>query len=139
MPGPSFERNRFGRMKVDYRMSHSSTTDSEITYPNSGDAFPRQEDLEYLFLEEDSTMYVALYTLLAYVQGRLETDRDNQDRDQAHGGGAYRYEEGAFTVVSADRQQSFAEGIAPCERCCAAVSDETEHYHDRGPHIGAVR
>ncbi|TWH25260.1 hypothetical protein L618_000100007160 [Rhodococcus rhodochrous J45] len=139
MSSPSFWCNRFGRMKIDYRVDRRSTADPEVPYPNSSNTFPGQEDVEYLLLEEDSTTYMAPYTALADVQGRLETDRDDQDCDQAHAGGAYRYEEGALTIVSVDRQQCFAEAAVPYECCRAAVGDKTEHCHDCGPHSGAVR
>lgn len=137
MSSPSFWWNRFVRMKIDYRVDRSSTTDSEATYPNPGNTFPGQGDVEYLFLEEDSTTYVAAYTSWADVQGRLETDGDDQDRDQAHAGGAYRYEEGTLAVVSVDRQQCFAEAAVPCECCCGTIGGQPQHDCDCCPHFGS--
>lgn len=52
------------------------------------------------------------------VQGRVEADARDQDRDRAQAGCTYRHEESVSATVSTERQKGFAEPGMPGERCC---------------------
>lgn len=73
-------------MEIDHRVGRRSAPDSEIPRSDAGDASPRDEGIEDLLFQEDSPADVSPHTPSIDVQGRVEADARDQDRNCAQDG-----------------------------------------------------